>query len=86
MGSAIKTKCEIRNGKPVLMRLPKIDFIDDKAGKPVGINTFIGRRPIAAFGNSGGDREMLEWTGAGSGARLMSNLPFEGTGFTKPGK
>jgi phosphoglycolate phosphatase-like HAD superfamily hydrolase len=71
VGSAIKTKYEIRNGKPVLMRLPKIDFIDDKAGKPVGINTFIGRRPIAAFGNSGGDREMLEWTGAGSGARLM---------------
>jgi hypothetical protein len=53
------------------MRLPKIDFIDDKAGKPVGINQFIGKRPVAAFGNSAGDREMLEWTGAGSGARLM---------------
>jgi len=71
IGSSIKTKYEIKDGKPVLMRLPEIDFIDDKAGKPVGINQFIGRRPIAAFGNSAGDREMLEWTGAGSGARLM---------------
>jgi phosphoglycolate phosphatase-like HAD superfamily hydrolase len=71
VGSSIKTKFEVKDGTPVLMRLPEIDFIDDKAGKPVGINKFIGRRPIAAFGNSGGDREMLEWTGAGSGARLM---------------
>jgi phosphoglycolate phosphatase-like HAD superfamily hydrolase len=71
VGSTIQTKYEVKDGRPVLMRLPKIDFIDDKAGKPVGINTFIGRRPIAAFGNSAGDREMLEWTGAGSGARLM---------------
>jgi hypothetical protein len=71
IGSSIKTKYEIRNGKPVLMRLPQVDFIDDKAGKPVGINQFIGRRPVAAFGNSDGDRQMLEWTGAGSGARLM---------------
>jgi len=71
VGSTIKTQYEFRDGKPVLMRLPKIDFIDDKTGKPVGINTFIGRRPIAAFGNSAGDREMLQWTGAGSGARLM---------------
>jgi phosphoserine phosphatase len=71
VGSTIETKYEVKNGKPVLMRLAKIDFIDDKAGKPVGINKFIGRRPIAAFGNSAGDREMLEWTGAGSGARLM---------------
>jgi hypothetical protein len=55
----------------VLMRLPKVHFIDDKAGKPVGINEFIGRRPVAAFGNSDGDRQMLEWTGAGDGARLM---------------
>jgi hypothetical protein len=53
------------------MRLPKVHFIDDKAGKPVGINEFIGRRPVAAFGNSDGDRQMLEWTGAGSGARLL---------------
>jgi len=71
VGSTIQTKYEIKDGKPVLMRLPKIDFIDDKAGKPVGINKFIGRRPIASFGNSAGDREMLQWTGAGSGSRLM---------------
>jgi phosphoglycolate phosphatase-like HAD superfamily hydrolase len=71
VGSTIQTKYEVKDGKPVIMRLPKIGFIDDKAGKPVGINTFIGRRPVAAFGNSAGDREMLEWTGAGSGRRLM---------------
>jgi phosphoglycolate phosphatase-like HAD superfamily hydrolase len=71
VGSSIKTKYEMRNGKPVLERLPKIDFIDDKAGKPVGINSHIGRRPIAAFGNSDGDQQMLEWTQAGGGARLM---------------
>lgn len=71
VGSTIKTKYETKDGKPVLMRLPEIDFIDDKAGKPVGINKFIGQRPIAAFGNSIGDREMLEWTQAGEGARLM---------------
>jgi hypothetical protein len=71
IGSSIKTKYEIKDGKPVLMRLPEIDFIDDKAGKPVGISQFIGRRPVAAFGNSAGDRQMLEWTGADDGARLM---------------
>lgn len=71
IGSSIKTQYEFKDGKPELMRLPEIDFIDDKAGKPVGINQYIGRRPIAAFGNSDGDRQMLEWTGAGSGARLM---------------
>ena len=71
IGSSIKTEYKMRAGEPVLMRLPEIDFIDDKADKPVGINKFIGKRPIAAFGNSAGDREMLEWTGAGSGARLM---------------
>ena len=71
VGSTIKTRYEVRDGTPVLMRLPEIDFIDDKDGKPVGINKFIGRRPVAAFGNSGGDREMLEWTGAGSRARLL---------------
>jgi phosphoglycolate phosphatase-like HAD superfamily hydrolase len=60
-----------KDGKPVLMRLPKVDFIDDKAGKPVGIQKFIGRRPIFAFGNSDGDQQMLEWTAAGSGARFM---------------
>jgi hypothetical protein len=71
IGSSIKTKYEYTDGKPVLMRLPKINFIDDKTGKPVGINMFIGKRPVAAFGNSDGDRQMLEWTDAGKGARLM---------------
>jgi hypothetical protein len=71
VGSSIKTKYEWRDGKPVLMRLPAVNFVDDKAGKPVGINSHIGRRPIAAFGNSDGDQQMLEWTQAGSGARLM---------------
>jgi len=71
IGSSIETKYEIKDGKPVLMRLPKVHFVDDKAGKPVGINEFIGRRPVAAFGNSDGDRQMLEWTDAGDGARLM---------------
>ena len=54
----------------MLMRLPKVFFIDDHDGKAIGINLFIGKRPYAAFGNSDGDREMLEWTGAGAGARL----------------
>jgi phosphoglycolate phosphatase-like HAD superfamily hydrolase len=71
VGSSIKTKYETRDGKPVLVRLSEVNFIDDKTGKPVGINEHIGRRPIAAFGNSDGDRQMLEWTAAGSGLRLM---------------
>ena len=71
VGSSIKTKYEMRDGKPVLMRLPEMNFIDDKTGKPVGINSHIGRRPIAAFGNSDGDQQMLEWTQAGTDARLM---------------
>jgi len=71
IGSSIKTQFEMQNGKPVLMRLPAIDFVDDKTGKPVGINKFIGRRPILAFGNSDGDQQMLEWTAAGNGARFM---------------
>ena len=70
IGSSIKVKFELRNGEPVLVRLPEIDFIDDKAGKPVGIHKFIGRRPIAAFGNSDGDLQMLQWTTAGEGARF----------------
>jgi phosphoserine phosphatase len=70
VGSSIETRYEIVNGRPVLMRLPKINFIDDKAGKPVGINEHIGRRPVLAFGNSDGDFEMLEWTTAGPGPRL----------------
>lgn len=71
IGSSIKTQWEVRSGKPALVRLPEVNFIDDKTGKPVGINTHIGRRPIAAFGNSDGDQQMLEWTQAGNGARLM---------------
>jgi hypothetical protein len=70
VGSSIKTKFELRDGKPVLMRLPEVNFIDDKAGKPVGINQHIGRRPIAAFGNSDGDFQMIEWTTTGSGPRF----------------
>lgn len=70
VGSAIKTKFEMRNGEPVLVRLPEVFFVDDKAGKPVGINTHVGRRPIAAFGNSDGDLEMLQWTTAAPGRRL----------------
>lgn len=70
VGSSIKTTYEVRDGEPVLMRLPEVSFIDDKAGKPVGINLHIGRRPIIAFGNSDGDFEMLEWTTSGPGPRL----------------
>jgi phosphoglycolate phosphatase-like HAD superfamily hydrolase len=70
VGSSVQTRYELRDGKPAIVRLPAIDFIDDKAGKPVGIHKFIGRRPILAFGNSDGDFEMLEWTTAGPGPRL----------------
>ena len=70
IGSSIKTKFEMRDGQPVLVRLPEINFVDDKAGKPVGIQMHIGRRPIAAFGNSDGDLQMLQWTAAGKGARF----------------
>jgi phosphoglycolate phosphatase-like HAD superfamily hydrolase len=70
IGSSIKTKYEHRNGRPVIVRLPELNFIDDKSGKPVGIQQHIGRRPIAAFGNSDGDFEMLEWTTSGNGPRL----------------
>jgi phosphoserine phosphatase len=62
IGSSIKTEFSIRDGQPVLVRKPEINFIDDKAGKPVGINQHIGRRPVAAFGNSDGDLQMLQWT------------------------
>lgn len=71
VGSSIKTEFEMRDGKPVLVRKAEIDFIDDKEGKPVGINSHIGRRPIAAFGNSDGDLQMLQWTAAGYGPSLM---------------
>ena len=70
VGSSIKTRYEVRDGEPVIIRLPEMNFIDDKEGKPVGINSHIGRRPIAAFGNSDGDFQMLEWTTAGDGARF----------------
>jgi hypothetical protein len=70
VGSSIKTRFQMRDGRPELFRLPEINFIDDKAGKPIGINEFIGRRPIAAFGNSDGDLEMLQWTTMSGGARL----------------
>lgn len=70
IGSSVVTSFEMRDGQPVLVRQPKIDFIDDKAGKPVGINRHIGRRPIAAFGNSDGDLQMLQYTAAGAGRRF----------------
>lgn len=70
IGSSIKTKFDVRDGEPVLVRLPEVNFIDDKAGKPVGINQHIGRRPVMAFGNSDGDLQMLQWTTAGTGPRI----------------
>jgi hypothetical protein len=70
VGSSAKVKFELRDGKPVLMRLPEINFINDGPGKPVGINEHIGRRPIAAFGNSDGDLQMLQWTMSGNGLRF----------------
>ena len=70
VGSSGKMKWEMVNGKPVLMKLPAVDFINDEEGKPIGIQKQIGRRPIAAFGNSDGDLEMLQWTAAGPGARF----------------
>jgi len=70
IGSSIKAKYELRDGKPVIVKIPELDFIDDKAGKPVGIYQHIGRRPIFAAGNSDGDFEMLEWTTSGEGPRF----------------
>ena len=70
IGSQGRLAFEMRGGAPVLVKLPQIDLVDDKAGKPVGIQSRIGRRPIAAFGNSDGDLEMLQWTMAGDGARF----------------
>jgi hypothetical protein len=71
VGSSIKTQFELKDGAPSLIRLPAVNFIDDKTGKPIGINEHIGRRPIAAFGNSDGDLEMLQWTTlGGKGLRL----------------
>ncbi len=69
VGRSIKTKLEMRKGTQVIVRLPEIDFINDKAEKPVAIHKFIGRRPIAASGNSDGDHQMLQWTAGGQGTR-----------------
>jgi len=71
IGSSGATKYQMVDENPVLMKLPKVEFIDDGPGKPVGIQKFIGRRPILAFGNSDGDQQMLQWTAAGEGARFM---------------
>jgi hypothetical protein len=70
VGSQGNLKFELREGKPVLVKLPEVQFVDDKEGKAVGIQTFIGRRPIAALGNSDGDLQMLQWTAAGAGPRF----------------
>jgi len=71
VGSTGKTELVMEDGQPVIRKLPELDFIDDKEGKPLGINKFIGRRPIFASGNSDGDLQMLQWTAAGEGARFM---------------
>ena len=71
IGSSIKTTFEFRDGQPVIVRLPEMDFINDKEAKPVAIQQIIGRRPLAAFGNSDGDLQMLQWTSASQGARFM---------------
>ena len=70
VGSSIKTKFEMRDGKPVIVRIPELNFIDDKEGKPVGIQSHIGRRPIFSAGNSDGDLQMHQWTQAGEGPRF----------------
>ena len=70
IGSSGKQRFEMRDGKPVLVKLPEVDFFDDKEGKPIAIQRIIGRRPIAAFGNSDGDLQMLQWTSAGPGPRF----------------
>jgi hypothetical protein len=71
VGSSGVTKFEMRTTGPVLLKEPKVEFVDDGPGKPVGINRFIGRRPVLAFGNSDGDHQMLQWTAAGKGRRFM---------------
>jgi phosphoserine phosphatase len=70
VGSSIKTRFEMRDGRPLLFRLPEVNFVDDGPGKPVGINDHIGQRPIAAFGNSDGDLQMLQWTTLAGGPRF----------------
>ena len=71
VGSTCATEFQVWDATPVLMMLPKVDCVDDGPGKPVAINKFIGRRPVFAFGNSDGDKEILEWTAAGDGLRFM---------------
>ena len=80
VGSSIKTQFDLRDGKPVLLRLPELNFNDDKDGKPIGINQHIGRRPIAAFGNSDGDLQMLQYTAAGNGARFCLYVHHDDAG------
>jgi len=70
VGSTVKQNFELRNGTPVLVRTPEFHFINNATGKPIAISRHIGRRPIAAFGNSDGDLQMLRWTAAGNGPRL----------------
>lgn len=74
VGSSIKTDFDYNDGKPVIRRLPQLDFIDDKECKPVGINKFIGKRPVFASGNSDGDLQMLQYTAGGKGRRFMLYL------------
>ena len=71
VGSSGVVKYELKDGKPVLMKEAKVEFVDDGPGKPVAINRFIGRQPVFAFGNSDGDQQMLEYTAGGAGARFM---------------
>jgi len=70
IGSSLKSKLEIRDGVPVVIRLPEVWFVDDKDGKPLAIDRHIGKRPVMAFGNSDGDLQMLQWTSAGTGPRF----------------
>ena len=70
VGSSVKTEFQVKDGKPALVRIPKLNFVDDKAGKPVGIYEHIGRRPIFGFGNADADMQMIEYTMAGEGRRL----------------
>jgi len=71
IGSSLKSRFEINNEVPEIIKLPEMEYFNDKEAKPVAINKFIGRRPVAAFGNSDGDLQMLQWTAAGEGKRLM---------------
>jgi hypothetical protein len=74
VGSSIKTSFVLEDGKAELRKVPELDFIDDKAGKPIGINRFIGRRPVFSSGNSDGDLQMMQYTHSGEGKRFMLYL------------